>query len=176
MCDDDVATWRQNAHGMRSKYMPPDQQYDPYIQDPHRIVACPAQPRVLWAQHHNGIFRSTEAGEKWIEIENVQPSAFGFAVAVHPEDPDVAWFVPAAKDELRYAVDGKVVVTRTRNGGKSFEILRNGLPQEHAYDLTYRHALDIDLTGERLAFGSTTGSLFVTEDGGDRWTEVTSHL
>jgi hypothetical protein len=176
MSDDDGETWRQTAHGMRAEFMPPDKAYDPEVQDPHRIVMCPSHPRVLWAQHHNGIFRSTEGGEKWIEIESVAPSAFGFAVAVHPRDPDTAWFVPAVKDELRYPADGKVVVTRTRDGGRTFEILRNGLPQEHAYDLTYRHSLDIDSTGEKLAFGTTTGALFVTENGGDSWTEVTAHL
>ena len=55
-------------------------------------------------------------------------------------------------------------------------MLRQGLPQEHAYDLTLRHALAIDGTGDRLAFGSTTGSLWVTEDGGDRWQTVSEHL
>jgi hypothetical protein len=46
-------------------------------------------------------------------------------------------------------------------------VLREGLPQEHVYDLTLRHALDVDGSGERLAFGSTTGSLWVSENGGD---------
>ena len=32
---------------------------------------------------------------------------------------------------------------------------------------TYRHSLDIDASGYRLAFGSTTGSLWITEDQGD---------
>ena len=68
------------------------------------------------------------------------------------------------------------MVTRTRDGGQSFEVLRHGLPQEHAYDLIYRHALDIDETGDRLAFGTTTGSLWVTEDQGDRWDCVSTHL
>ena len=72
--------------------------------------------------------------------------------------------------------DGKVVVARTRDGGQNYEILRNGLPQNHAYDLTYRHGLDIDETGNRLAFGSTTGSLWVTEDQGDSWQCVSEHL
>jgi hypothetical protein len=53
--------------------------------------------------------------------------------------------------------DGRVVVTRTRDGGESFDILANGLPQEHAYDVVYRHAMAIDASGNRLAFGSTTG-------------------
>lgn len=140
------------------------------------MVQCAAQPDVLWVQHHNGVFRSTDGAERWHEIPNVAPSTFGFAVAVHPRDPDTAWFVPAIKDEKRIPVDGAVVVSRTRDGGKSFDILRNGLPQEHAYDLTFRHALAIDETGDRLAFGTTTGSLWVSENGGDSWSIVSHHL
>ena len=79
-------------------------------------------------------------------------------------------------DEHRIPVDGKVVVSRTRDGGESFNVLTKGLPQEHAYDLTFRHALDIDESGDRLAFGSTTGSLWVTENGGDSWETVSTHL
>ena len=55
-------------------------------------------------------------------------------------------------------------------------MLREGLPQEHAYDLTFRHALDVDETGDRLAFGSTTGSLWISEDQGDTWQQIMSHL
>ena len=58
----------------------------------------------------------------------VKPSSFGFAVAVHPKDPDTAWFVPEIKDEKRIPADGQFVVTRTRDGGKTFDILRKGLP------------------------------------------------
>ncbi len=104
------------------------------------------------------------------------PSVFGFAVAVHPKNPDIAWRVPAIKDEQRVPVGAGVVVSRTRDGGKSWEVLREGLPQEHAYDLTLRHALDVDATGDRLAFGSTTGSLWATENGGDSWMHVSAHL
>jgi hypothetical protein len=34
--------------------------------------------------------------------------------------------------------------------------LRDGLPQRDAYDLVYRHGLDVDPTGTRVAMGSTT--------------------
>ena len=95
---------------------------------------------------------------------------------VHPKDPDTAWFVPGIKDEKRYPVDGKLVVTRTRDGGKTFDILSNGLPQQHAYDIVFRHALDGDNTGNCLAFGSTTGNLWLSEDQGDHWTTVSTTL
>jgi hypothetical protein len=174
--EDGGASWRLSGHGLRAEYMPPGQEFEPNFQDPHLVVQCRSRPDALWIQHHNGIFRSTDGSSSWSEITGVAPSTFGFAVAVHPHDPETAWFVPAIKDEKRIPAGGRVVVNRTRDGGRSFETLSAGLPQQHAYDLVYRHALDVDATGERLAFGSTTGSLWVSEDGGDHWTAISTHL
>lgn len=140
------------------------------------MVQCPAAPEVLWARHHNGVFRATDGAASWHEITSIQPSVFGFAVAVHPRNAEIAWLVPAVKDEMRVPVDGKVVVARTRDGGKTAEVLRNGLPRQHAYDIVFRHCLDVDDTGERLAFGNTTGSLWATDDQGDSWQTVSTHL
>ncbi|MCB9899410.1 MAG: exo-alpha-sialidase [Planctomycetes bacterium] len=174
---DDGASWEQRAHGMRAAYLPEERALDPENQDPHCIVQCAARPDHCWAQHHNGIFRSTDDARSWHELsENARPSAFGFPVAVHPGDADLAWFVPAVKDEMRIPAEAKVVVSRTRDGGKTFDVLGDGLPQSHAYDLVYRHALDVDPSGDVLAFGSTTGSLWVSEDQGDHWTHVSAHL
>ncbi len=173
---DGGVTWQSRATGMRAEYMPPDRAFDPDIQDPHRMVQCRTSPNHFWVQHHNGIFRSADEGANWQEIAYVQPSGFGFAVVVSPHDPNTAWFVPAVKDSDRYPVDGQFVVTRTRDGGKSFEVLRNGLPQSHAYHLVYRHAMDISFAGNILAMGSTTGGLWISEDAGDHWQHVTSDL
>ena len=155
--------------------MPPERQFDPFIQDPHRVVQCRSSPEYLWAAHHNGVFRTTNGARSWVEVKP-QPSSFGFAVAVHPGRPDTAWLVPAESDERRVPFEGRVVVSRTRDGGESFTVLSRGLPQRHAYDITYRHALDVDASGEHLAFGSTTGSLWVSVDQGDTWQTVAEHL
>jgi photosystem II stability/assembly factor-like uncharacterized protein len=173
---DGGATWTLGGHGLRAAFMPPERQFDENVQDPHLLAQCVAQPDAMWVQHHNGMFRSLDAGASFSEITGVQPSVFGFPVAVHPRDPDTAWFVPAVKDEKRYPADGRVVVNRTRDGGKTFETLRNGLPQEHAYDLVFRHALDVDATGDCLAFGSTTGSVWASENGGDSWQTISTNL
>jgi photosystem II stability/assembly factor-like uncharacterized protein len=176
LTEDGGTTWSTRCQGMRADFMPPERQEDPAIQDPHRLVQCRSHPDALWVQHHCGIYRSTDGGSSWQEFRGVAPSSFGFAVAVHPADSDTAWFVPAVKDECRIPVDGRVVVTRTRNGGKSFDVLSDGLPHGHAYDLTYRHSLDVDASGNRLAFGTTTGGLWVSEDQGDHWHCVSAHL
>jgi hypothetical protein len=169
-------TWQVGGAGMRAEFMPPEKQFEPNVQDPHLVAQCAANPDVLWVQHHNGIFRSIDGAGSWTEIDHVKPSAFGFAVAVHPRDGDTAWFVPAVKDEKRYPVDGRVVVNRTRDGGRTFTTLTRGLPQAHAYDLVYRHALDVDDSGDRLVMGSTTGSVWISEDQGESWQTVSSNL
>ena len=171
--EDAGASWAQRGEGMRAEYAPPEQTHDPIAQDVHCLVQCPAAPDRMWVQHHNGIFVSSDEGKTFTEITGVEPSTFGFAVVVHPREPDTAWFVPEIKDEKRIPREGKLVVTRTRDGGKSFEVLSKGLPQTHAYDVVYRHALALDEAGERLAFGSTTGGLWVSEDQGDSWACVT---
>lgn len=175
---DDGESWTLLGEGMHAEYMPPDRSGDARIQDPHIISRCiSGDPDVMWTQHHNGIFRSTDAGKNWTACTDVKPSHFGFAVAAHPTDSNTAWFVPAIKDEKRIPVDGQVVVTRTRDGGQTFETLRNGLPQEHAYDIVFRHALVVDeQSGEHLAFGSTTGSLWSSDNGGESWETLTTSL
>jgi photosystem II stability/assembly factor-like uncharacterized protein len=156
--------------------MPPEQRGEPNVQDPHRVVQCRAATDTLWAQHHNGIFRTTDRCRRWHEVTTAKPSSFGFAVAVHPGDPDRAWFVPAIKDEQRIPVDGAMVVTRTTDGGRTFRAMRKGLPQKNAYDLVYRHALAIDGEGEWLAMGSTSGHLWMSGDQGESWTLTEGHL
>ena len=172
---DDGASWRQTAHGMRADFLPPELAFTPDGQDPHAIARCAAAPDVLWCQHHNGIFRSTNGGARWDEI--VAPvSSFGFAVAAHPHDPLTAWFVPAVKDQCRVPVAGALVVNRTRDGGATFETLRAGLPQSDCYDLVYRHSLAIDTTGKGLLMGSTTGGLWASADSGDSWVASPARL
>lgn len=173
---DDGATWQIVGKGLRAAYMPPEMAHLLAAQDVHRLAHCRAAPDAIWCQHHNGIFRSLDGGETFTEITDVRPSVFGFAAVAHPKDPQTAWFVPAVKDECRVPVDGRLVVTRTTDGGRTFTSLSNGLPQGASYDLVYRHALDIDGAGQRLAMGSTTGNLWIGEDGGEMWRLVSAHL
>ena len=172
---DDGKSWKLVGEGQVATYMPPDQQGQLDAQDPHRVVRCPGVPDTMWMQHHCGVFRSGDAGVTWTQIKPPGDD-FGFAVVVHPSDPETAWLAPAMKDELRMPRDGKMYVHRTRDGGATWEALREGLPQQDAFDLVYRHGLDVDATGKRLAMGSTTGALWVSDDGGDAWQLVNAHL
>ena len=164
---DGGASWQVSSTGMRADYMPPELSENEAIQDPHRVVACGASADVLWCQHHNGMWRSSDGGRKWQEVKGAV-SNFGFAVAAHPRDPDTAWFVPAEADQRRIPVGAALVVTRTNDGGNSFTELRAGLPQQHCYDLVYRHGLALADDGRTLLMGSTSGGVWLSSDGGDQ--------
>jgi hypothetical protein len=170
------ASWEITATGMRADYMPPELNENEAVQDPHRIVRTGGSPDVLWCQHHNGMWRSSNGGRRWDEIKSAPVSSFGFAVAAHPRDGGSAWFAPAMADQCRVPRDGALVVNRTRDGGASFETLREGLPQQGCYDLVYRHGLAVADDGRTLLMGSTTGGLWSSADGGDRWQAVSQTL
>jgi hypothetical protein len=172
---DGGGSWSLQGEGLVAAYMPPEQAGARESQDPHRVARCAAAPDTMWMQHHNGIFRSTDAGVTWTQL-TLPGDDFGFAVAAHPQEAATAWFVPAIKDELRVPRGGALAVTRTRDGGKTWETLSKGLPQRDAYDLIYRHGLDVDDSGTRLAMGSTTGNLWVSDDAGEGWQLINAHL
>ena len=169
-------SWTNTSAGMFADFMPPERREDPNIQDVHRMDQCAANPDVLWLQHHGGIFRSTDGGMRWNAIASPKPSGFGFPVAAHPRDPQRAWLVPAHSDAQRMPADGRMVVTQTRDGGASFSVHGEGLPQQDAYHLVYRHGLAVGGDGKMLAIGSTTGGLWVSEDEGDTWRGVSRDM
>ena len=73
-------------------------------------------------------------------------------------------------------VGAAMIVNRTRDGGKTFETLRDGLPQQHAYDLVYRHGLAVADDGHTLMMTSTSGGLWASGDGGEHWQTVSTSL
>lgn len=176
LTNDGGESWAPRARGMVASYMPPELAEVEAVQDPHRIVRCAGEPDKLWCQHHNGIWRSVDNGANWTEVHAAPLSNFGFATAVHPQNGETAWFVPAEADSKRVPPRAALAVTRTIDGGQSFTAWRGGLPQQHCYDLVYRHGLAVSDDGQLLLMGSTTGGAWLSEDGGGQWQTVSTTL
>lgn len=173
---DDGASWSPRARGMRASYMPPEAAEDEVVQDPHRLAVCAADPRRLWCQHHDGIWRSDDGATSWQRVASAADGGFGFAVAADPRDPRRAWFVPAEADQRRIPAGGALVVMRTDDDGRSFRRLTAGLPQSNCYDLVYRHGLSVSDDGVSLLMGSTTGGVWSSDDAGDSWQPLDARL
>lgn len=165
--------WNPRNKGLRAEFLPdPDSEIG---HDVHRLVACQSDFKVMWQQNHCGIYRSIDSGANWTEVSQKDgPANFGFAIAVDDNDSNVAWVIPAKKDECRVAVDYALQVCRTEDGGKTWQSFTKGLPEKDCYDLIFRHALAVD--DDTLAFGSTTGNLFLSEDRGESWDCLNTHL
>lgn len=159
-------TWVGRNKGMRIDYLPdPDSEWG---HDPHFVTACPGQPDCFWQQNHFGVYFSNDGARTWTKVSDTESGVhFGFPIAVDTHDGHTAWVVPARGDAERMAIAGGLFVARTTDGGRTWQSFRKGLPQENAYDIVLRHALDA--SENCLCFGSTTGNVYLSEDGGESW-------
>jgi photosystem II stability/assembly factor-like uncharacterized protein len=173
--DDGGATWRPSNVGVRAQFLP--DKYPEFGQCVHKVAQSQSRPERMFLQNHWGLYRSDDRGENWTDIANGVPSDFGFAMAVHPSDPDSAWIVPLESDEFRCTPEGKLRVYRTRDAGGRWEAMADGLPQKDAYETVLRDAMSVDAVAPAgVYFGTRNGKLFGSADEGSRWTEIADGL
>lgn len=166
-------TWQSRNRGMVNDYMPDGA--SEWGHDPHFVTLCPGSPDHLWQQNHCGVFHSDDGARSWRRVSRADVAVhFGFPIAADDKDGRTAWVVPAKADSERMSIEGGLFVARTTDGGETWTKFREGLPQEHAYDIVYRHALDA--RGDRVCFGSTTGNVYLSEDRGETWRCVGSNF
>src|SRR5262249_49371383 len=144
----------------------------------HDMVLHPSRPGVLFMQLHQGggVFRSDNAGDSWQEVKGNLPTDFGFSIAVHAHEPETLYVVPMDPN-IRCPPDGKLRVYRSRTGGREWEPLAKGLPQEHCYVNVLREALAVgalDRCG--VYFGTTGGQVYASADAGNSWAPIVRDL
>ncbi len=173
--DDGGLTWTAQNRGIRATFMPG--KYPDFGQCIHKLVMHPARPERLFVQNHWGLYRSDDRGETWMDIANGVPSDFGFAMVVHPRNPEWVYIVPVESDEFRCTCDGRLRVYRTRNAGASWEALARGLPQKGAYETVLRDAMTVDsLDPAGIYFGTRSGQIFGSRDEGRTWEKILEGL
>lgn len=173
--DDGGATWQARNAGVRAVFLP--NQYPEFGQCVHKVVSHTARPERLFLQNHWGLYRSDDWGDSWRDIANGVPSDFGFAMQMHPHDPDTVYIVPIQSDAFRVVAESKLRVYRTRNAGASWEPLTEGLPQQDAYENVLRDALTADTHSPAgIYFGTRGGKVFASASAGESWREIADAL
>lgn len=173
--EDGGDSWRPSNAGVRADFLP--EKYPEFGQCVHKVVQSPQDPNRMFLQNHWGLYRSDDRGESWTDIANGVPSDFGFGLTIHPRDGDCAWIVPLESDEFRCTPEGRLRVYRTRDAGRSWQPLSNGLPQEGAYETVLRDALTADTRDPAgVYFGTRSGKVFASADEGESWSAVVDGL
>jgi photosystem II stability/assembly factor-like uncharacterized protein len=179
LTEDGGKSWRSGVKGLVPRYLPEEARANTHTHCVHNMHRAPKEPRTIYMQFHGGVYRSDDAGESWVDIgtNTGLPSDFGFPLVIDPADPNRAFVIPLAADADRVTPEGKVRVYETRDRGRSWQALADGLPQSQAYLTILRQAFCTD--GENplgLYFGATSGDVFGSADGGRTWTTVATRL
>lgn len=173
--DDGGKSWRARNSGVRAEFLP--DKHPEFGQCVHKVVHHPSRPERLFLQNHWGLYRSDDWGDSWQDIANGVPSDFGFAMEMHPHDPDTVYIVPLESDMFRCTPEAKLRVYRTTNAGSSWEPLAKGLPQSDAYETVLRDALTADtFESAGIYFGTRSGKLFGSANGGTSWVKIADGL
>jgi len=144
----------------------------------HKMRLDEKNPDRLWGQAHIGVFRTDDGGENWQDVTTGLPSFHGFPIAVTRRQPDAVYVVPLDFQDNNIRVcKGQFAVYRTRDAGKSWEGLTNGLPGPDDYQSVYREAMDTDgLDSEGVYVGTTNGQVYASTNGGDHWQRLPGTL
>lgn len=168
--DDGGETWKLCNRGLHN--VAPD-----FIKDDemgrcvHKMVGDPTRPGVLFMQFHGGVFKSEDGAESWTRISSGLPNDFGFPMAM-TQRGDV-FIVPLLSDENRVVPDGALKVWRTRDQGRTWRALTNGLPQKEHFVGVLRDAMCADpLSPAGIYFGTTGGEIFASRDDGESWEKL----
>lgn len=173
--EDDGRSWQALNSGVRADFLP--DKFPEVGQCVHRMAMNPHQPEVLYQQNHCGTYRSQNSAEQWEDISEGLPSRFGFPIVVHPHEPATLYVVPAQADEVRVTPGGRFRVFRSKNGGRSWQALTRGLPQQNAWLLVLRHAATADTCQSAgIYLGTTTGEIFYSTNSGDSWQLMPFHF
>jgi photosystem II stability/assembly factor-like uncharacterized protein len=132
--------------------------------DGHALSVSAAGPSAVFVAVRNGLFRSTDRGVSWedMDIGRFSPLRYGRDIRVSPHDPRVlyACLSPAAQ-----STDGALY--RSEDSGRSWQRFDHGVKAEATMMGVALHPRDPD-----QVYGITRcGQVFGTRDGGRLWHE-----
>jgi len=174
------ADWTPLNAGSRVDFNPDP--FPEFGQDPHCVRMHPLEPDILYQQNHCGIYRMDRRDAKWVRIGEKMPKSvgdIGFPMVLHPRDPDTCWVFPMDGTQVwpRTSPGGKPAVYITRNAGRKWQRLDNGLPSEQAWFTVFRQAMTADSRDPvGLYFGTTSGEIWGSLDEGGKWSCIARHL
>ncbi|WP_313716373.1 WD40/YVTN/BNR-like repeat-containing protein [Arsenicicoccus bolidensis] len=172
--EDGGDTWSAANVGIKDSYGPDP--YPEFNQCVHKVARDGADPEVLYAQNHLGVYRSNDDGRSWTSIEEGLPTNFGFAVLTQPGHAGRAWLVPVESDGVRFPPERRLQLQRTDDGGRTWREQSAGLP-DPTFTCVLRDAAGTDQGSPMgLYVGTRNGDVYGSADEGEGFALVATQL
>ena len=148
-------------------------------EDVHRLMIHPTNARFLYAVTGRGLYASSEAGKSWQQWTRREDEIGGYpdGFVFRPSDPKLM-FMTAAQDApgtWRTSHFAGARISRSKDGGHSWEILKNGLPDRLQASI---EAFCLEEAGNSTAIyaATTAGEIISSNDLGDSWQVIIKGL
>ena len=155
------------------------EEFPSLYEDVHRLMIHPSNPGFLYAVTGRGLYVSPDAGATWEQWTRREDEIGGYpdGFVFRPSDPKLI-FMTAAQDApgtWRTTHFAGARISRSTDGGRSWEILRNGLPDRLQASI---EAFCLEEAGASCSLfaATTSGEVFCSEDLGDHWKKILSGL
>ena len=168
--DDGGTTWMPKNRGVYWTHE--DEEFKEIGYCVHALAQDPDDPGVIYRQDHSGMYRSRDGAERWERNEKGLDTAFGFPIVLDRASRFL-FAVPQESDQYRVPVGGALQVMRSTDGGDSWHSASSGLPAQNAFGTVLRGAMAVDdLEPGGVYMGTTSGTLHVSDDLGESWTNL----
>ena len=148
-------------------------------EDVHRLMIHPTNAKFLYAVTGRGLYASSEAGKSWQQWTRREDEIGGYpdGFVFRPSDPKLM-FMTAAQDApgtWRTSHFAGARISRSKDGGRSWEILKNGLPDRLQASI---EAFCLEEAGNSTAIyaATTAGEIISSNDLGDSWQVIVKGL
>jgi photosystem II stability/assembly factor-like uncharacterized protein len=155
------------------------EEFPSLYEDVHRLMIHPSNPKFLYGVTGRGLYVSPDGGASWEQWTRREDEIGGYpdGFVFRPSDPKLILMTAAhdAPGTWRTTHFAGARISRSKDGGRSWEILRNGLPDRLQASI---EAFCLEEAGESTAvFAATTsGDIFCSNDLGDSWKNIISGL
>lgn len=144
--------------------------------DSHSVTYMPADPSVVVATTGDGLFRSADGGDHFVQATEGLDRRYYTPVVVHPKRPRVLYVAAAAVPPpgWRRPEGADTGFYRSEDQGISWVQLSGGLP-EHLTAAARTIAIDPE-SPETFFAGMSDGSVWTSEDGGESFRQIVTGL
>lgn len=150
------------------------------VEDVHRTVIDPRNGKRMHVVGGEGLclWMTSDGGVSWEQLTDGDHEIGGYpdCLVLHPRQPELMFIAAAAnRPSEQRSPDTGTRISRSRDGGRTWEALGDGLPERMAPRV---EALAVEDWGDSFSLfaGTAAGEVYASDDGGDHWSLIVEGL